>query len=171
MLLLEPSVTTFSREGSASGSLRGEAAELAVGVDVAFLSGRQAAMGCGAAIGGAGFGDIALMLEDWPRHSTSVLCGQCLARPVASPTRASCVATFSDESSSDQRELKLTPRGVTEPTQVRTVDADEVDRSLRSHNRLRAWLLGYLVCVGPVIFVVAMTGPPRWLMGERELDY
>lgn len=53
---------------------------------------------------------------------------------------------------------------MTERTQV-PIDTDEIDRSLRSHTRLRLWLLGYLVCVCPVILVVAMAGPPGWLMG------
>ena len=38
---------------------------------MALLFGRQAVMGCGAAFGGPDFGDVLLVLNDWPRHSTA----------------------------------------------------------------------------------------------------
>jgi len=55
----------------AANEPRSGAVEQSVGVDVALLFGRQAVMGCGAAFGGADFGDALLVLNDWPRHSTA----------------------------------------------------------------------------------------------------
>jgi hypothetical protein len=57
------------RAGHCICSLRRDAAELAIGVDVAFPFDRQDAMGCGAALPGAAFGDAVLLPKAWPRHS------------------------------------------------------------------------------------------------------
>lgn len=57
------------RAGSRLPRLRSEAAELAIGVDVAFLFDKQDVRGRGAALRRAAFGNVMLVRSDWPRHS------------------------------------------------------------------------------------------------------
>ena len=57
------------RVGHCIWSLGKDAAELAIGVDVAFPFDRQDVMGFGAELSGAAFGDAVLLPKAWPRHS------------------------------------------------------------------------------------------------------